>query len=118
MHEVYRVLKPGGVYVCVTPNRLGGPYDISRHFDTVATGLHLKEYTVTDSSDLFRRVGFGRIRDYVGARGLYVRPPLTVLRAFEAVLETLRTDSDKGMRSFPLARHDDPTCGDEGLRNL
>lgn len=89
VHEVYRVLKPGGVYVCVTPNRLGGPYDISRHFDTVATGLHLKEYTVTDSSDLFRRVGFGRIRDYVGARGLYVRPPLTVLRAFEAVLETL-----------------------------
>src|SRR5262249_53890709 len=45
LREVYRTVKPGGVYVCVTPNRVGGPYDISRHFDKVATGLHLKEYT-------------------------------------------------------------------------
>ena len=89
VHEVYRALKPGGVYVCVTPNRLGGPYDISRNFDTVATGLHLKEYTVTDSSDLFRRVGFGRVRAYVGARGVYFGPPLGVLRVFETVLEKL-----------------------------
>ncbi len=89
VHEVYRALKPGGVYVCVTPNRLGGPYDISRFFDTVATGLHLKEYTVTDSSELFRRVGFARVQAYIGARGLYFGPPLAVLRAFETVLERL-----------------------------
>jgi SAM-dependent methyltransferase len=89
VREVYRALKPGGAYVCVTPNRLGGPYDISRYFDTVATGLHLKEYTVTEASDLFRSVGFARIRAYIGARGLYLNPPLSVLRAFEALLESL-----------------------------
>jgi hypothetical protein len=82
-------LKPGGVYVCVTPNRLGGPYDISRSFDSVATGLHLKEYTITDSSALFRSVGFGRISAYIGARGVYLRPPLVVMRAFEATLGIL-----------------------------
>jgi SAM-dependent methyltransferase len=90
VREVYRALKPGGVYVCVTPNRLGGPYDISRHFDTVATGLHLKEYTVTESSDLFRSVGFARVRAYVGARGFYLGPPLSILRAVERVLEKLQ----------------------------
>jgi SAM-dependent methyltransferase len=89
VQEVYRALKPGGVYVCVTPNRLGGPYDISRYFDTVATGLHLKEYTVTEASDLFRSVGFGRVRAYIGARGLYLGPPLKGLRAFETILEKL-----------------------------
>lgn len=89
IREVFRALKPGGVYVCVTPNRLGGPYDISRSFDSVASGLHLKEYTITDSSALFRSVGFGRIRAYIGARGVYVRPPLAAMRTFEATLGML-----------------------------
>jgi SAM-dependent methyltransferase len=89
VREVYRALKPGGVYVCVTPNRLGGPYDISRGFDKVASGLHLKEYTVTDSSDLFRSVGFARVRPYIGARGFYLGPPLAAMRVFESMLERL-----------------------------
>ena len=89
VREVYRALKPGGVYVCATPNRLGGPYDISRNFDKVASGLHLKEYTVTDASDLFRSVGFARVRSYVGARGVYVGPPLGAMRGFEVLLEKL-----------------------------
>jgi SAM-dependent methyltransferase len=89
LREVLRTVKPGGVYVCVTPNRVGGPYDISRHFDNVATGLHLKEYTVTEASDLFRRVGFAEVRAYVGARGFYLTPPLAAIRAAEAVLERI-----------------------------
>jgi len=89
VQEVYRVLKPGGRYVCMTPNRLGGPYDISRHFDTVATGLHLKEYSVTEAARLFASVGFGRVQAYVGARGLFVGPPLQLVRVCESALEGL-----------------------------
>ena len=37
--NLYRALKPGAVYVCITPNRLSGPHDISLYFDSVATGF-------------------------------------------------------------------------------
>ena len=118
VREVYRALKPGGVYVCVTPNRLGGPYDISRYFDTVATGLHLKEYTVTECSaplslrwvctgpilcwrpgSLFRPSARGDARLRVYARDATTRLPPKIVR-FDT----------------HAARHDDPTCGDEGLK--
>lgn len=61
LRNVYNVLVPGGMYVCITPNRLSGPHDISRHFDAMATGFHLKEYTNTELSRLFRQVGFSRV---------------------------------------------------------
>lgn len=59
--EVRRVLRPGGSYLCVTPNRLWGPHDISRYFDDVPTGLHLFEYTHADLARLFRGAGFPRV---------------------------------------------------------
>lgn len=56
--EVRRVLRPGGHYLCVTPNRLWGPHDVSRYFDDAATGLHLHEYTHAELARLLRRAGF------------------------------------------------------------
>src|SRR5215212_158900 len=41
LREIRRLLAPGGRYVCVTPNRLWGPHDISRYFSDVPEGLHL-----------------------------------------------------------------------------
>ncbi|NEQ32959.1 MAG: class I SAM-dependent methyltransferase [Leptolyngbya sp. SIO4C5] len=61
LQAIYRALKPGGVYACVTPNRLCGPHDISRYFDQVATGFHLKEYSVSELSVLFRQAGFTQV---------------------------------------------------------
>lgn len=58
LENIYRCLKPGGIYFCATPNRITGPHDISRHFDSVATCLHLKEYTSGELARLFRKVGF------------------------------------------------------------
>ena len=58
LQEVYRVLSPGGAYICATPNRLNGPHDISKYFDREATGFHLKEYTTTELYGLFRQEGF------------------------------------------------------------
>jgi SAM-dependent methyltransferase len=61
LRELYRILKPGGLYYCITPNRLSGPHDISRDFDREATGLHLKEYSIRDLVKLYRQIGFGRV---------------------------------------------------------
>ena len=59
--NIHRALKPGGKYVCVTPNRLNGPHDISRYFEKTAVGLHLKEYTFAELSGLMRESGFRHV---------------------------------------------------------
>lgn len=89
LRNLFRALAPGGLYVCTTPNRLNGPHDVSQHFDTVATGFHLKEYTYTELSALFRSVGFRRLRTYVEFRLRYVRVPLRLLTGLEWVFERL-----------------------------
>lgn len=64
--EVRRVLRSGGVYLCVTPNRLWGPHDISRYFDDTPTGFHLREYTHADLSQLFLRADFASTKVLCG----------------------------------------------------
>jgi SAM-dependent methyltransferase len=87
--EMRRVLAAGGRYICVTPNRLLGPHDVSRHFDEVATGLHLREYTFGDLARLLSRAGFRRVRALRGI-GVVPRPsPLWRYRMAEAVLGSL-----------------------------
>ena len=87
--EVARVLKPGGVYICVTPNRLTGPHDVSRFFDEVATGFHMREYTVRELSDLFQANGFARVNALLGVRGRFASLNAVIPHAIESVLETL-----------------------------
>jgi SAM-dependent methyltransferase len=87
--NIHRALRPGGVYVCVTPNRLYGPSDISRYFDDIATGFHLREYSVRELLSIFREAGFERAHVYVGARGYFMRTPAWMVKALEATLEAL-----------------------------
>lgn len=87
--NVFAALAPGGRYLCVTQDRLAGPHDVSRHFDHVATGFHLKEYTVGELAALFADVGFGRLRLYVGGRGRYLGVPPAPVTATEAGLAVL-----------------------------
>jgi SAM-dependent methyltransferase len=89
LQNIYSVLSPGGQYICITPNRLTGPHDVSVYFDEVATGFHLKEYTVSELSTLFRQVGFSKSRVYVGGRGYSLRFPLILLRLCERGLSML-----------------------------
>lgn len=48
LQEIYNALIPGGIYICITPNRLSGPHDVSQYFDSIATGFHPKEYTTVE----------------------------------------------------------------------
>jgi SAM-dependent methyltransferase len=87
--NIRRALKPGGAYVCITPNRLYGPSDISAYFDDEARGFHLREYTLKELRRIFAQAGFPRMHAYVGARGVFLRCPCFVLSALETLLETL-----------------------------
>lgn len=86
LENIYNALIPGGVYICTIPNRLNGPHDVSRYFDEVATGFHLKEYTTFELSSLFRQVGFSRVKVYIGAKGKYLSLPAFLIAFFEQSL--------------------------------
>jgi len=90
LRDVYNVLKPGGLYICLTPNRLSGPHDISVYFDDNATGFHLKEYTLGELATFFRQVGFRRLTALVGSRGMYVPLPAGVVSSIEHLISGLR----------------------------
>lgn len=89
LDNIYKVLAPGGVYICITPNRLTGPHDVSRDFDTIATGFHLKEYTVTELQHMFRKVGFSRIRVYLQIRKFSISIPVFYSMFCEKTLSAL-----------------------------
>jgi hypothetical protein len=87
--NIVTALKPGGLYFCRTPNRLSGPHDISGLFDTVARGLHLREYTLGELSHQFAALGLTRQSVLVGGVGHYLEWPLWPTRAFEGLLQSL-----------------------------
>lgn len=89
LREIRRSLRPNGVYICLTPNRIGGPHDISRYFSDVATGFHLKEYTVGELHRLFLEAGFARTFLYVGGQGRYFKSPKFPATALEFLLSRL-----------------------------
>jgi SAM-dependent methyltransferase len=89
LRNICRSLAPGGVYVCITPNRLYGPCDISAYFDEVATGFHLREYRARELAALLRSAGFSHVRFYAGARGCYVPAPGPLVSAAERAVAAL-----------------------------
>jgi ubiquinone/menaquinone biosynthesis C-methylase UbiE len=68
MREIFRVLKPGGRYLCRTPSRFSGPHDVSMFFSSVAQGMHLKEYSYKELRALMRNNGFARTRIWIAPR--------------------------------------------------
>jgi len=86
VRNIYDVLADGGVYVCITPNRLNGPHDISQYFDEVASGFHLKEYTITELTGIFRATGFRKVSAHISVKGPFLEIPLGLITWLEAVL--------------------------------
>ena len=89
LKSIYTALAPGGVYVCITPNRLNGPHDVSKHFDRTATGLHLKEYSGMELRRALLTTRFRRCHFYIGARQTYIRCPVWLFAAIESIVATL-----------------------------
>lgn len=87
LRNVYTALAPGGKYFCITPNRLSGPHDISRQFDGVATGLHLKEYSVSEMHKIFSEVGFIRTRLFLRYSSFSIFLPVWPFTSAEFVLD-------------------------------
>ncbi|MEM7543824.1 MAG: class I SAM-dependent methyltransferase [Pseudomonadota bacterium] len=99
LEEVYRVLKPGGQYYCVTPSRFSGPHDISKYFSTEAEGFHLKEYALSDISAVFKGVGFRSVQPYMFFKGHPFKVPYVLLAALESILAAIPQSLAK-----PIAR--------------
>lgn len=103
--SIHDALAPGGRYLCVTPNRLNGPWDISRYFDDAATGLHLKEYTNSELETTFKHAGFAHVRIYLRAKGLHLFLPLLPIRMLESVLSAMPSNLRKRVaNSYPCRR--------------
>ena len=96
LRNIYHALARGGVYIGITPNALSGPHDVSKFFDRVPTGFHLKEYTNAELCDLFVRAGFSKVRAMLSVKGHSLLVPVVVCRAAEWLIRRL---------PFPLSRH-------------
>lgn len=82
LQNIYKALIPGGLYVCSTPNQLSGPHDVSKCFDEVATGFHLKEYLATELYKLFRKAGFSKVSLYKSYKQITIELPLLPITLF------------------------------------
>ncbi len=102
LRNIYESLVPGGIYICITPNRLSGPHDISQYFDPAATGFHLKEYSLSELNQQFKSIGFTKVRIYLGMGKTLSTFPLLPFSLLEAVLNILPHKLRKLIaRSFP-----------------
>ena len=101
--NIYRALAAGGVYVCLTPNRLTGPHDVSRYFDEVATGFHLREYTVGELTTLCRAVGFRKFKILAGGGGVHLPLPPVLVELIERFIGVLPATFGRTLaRGLPL----------------
>ncbi len=82
---IFRLLKPGGVYVFDTPHRYSGPHDVSRYFGDSLDCFHFQEWTHREMLALVMAHGFSH--GSVILKGKELRHSL--LKAFHQSVEFL-----------------------------
>lgn len=102
--NIYTALRPGGRYICVTPNRVSGPHDISRYFDDVATGFHMKEYTVFELAEIFKKAGFSKVERFISYKGRTFVLPLFPADLTEKVLTGLPRMTSRKLSELSIVR--------------
>lgn len=105
LQEVIRVLRPGGRYVCSTPNRLTGPHDISCYFGHTPEGFHLREYDHGSLAAMFRDAGFRSTRAVVSIKGQRMVLPVGPVSRAERLLAGLTRDMQARLTSFGPVRN-------------
>lgn len=85
--SIYYILAERGIYICITPNRLNGPHDISKFFEENAKGLHLREYSSRELSRLLRDAGFRKVQSLYLFRGKVFLLPLCFVKLLETLLD-------------------------------
>lgn len=104
LRNIARALKPGGVYVCITPNRIAGPHDISMYFTDEPTGLHLREYTTTELVAMLKHAGFSKVAVLVPLGHTCIVLPAFLAMAVEAVLQRLPRRTARTLARASLVR--------------
>ena len=94
----------GGQYVCITPSRLSGPHDVSQHFDDIATGFHLREYTNSELVSFFQQVGFRKFSCFVGYQGWGIHVPLAGVKSLESLVNAIPKAFRRTIARFPPIR--------------
>ncbi len=79
LQQVFNVLKPGGKYIVIVPNRLNGPHDITKEEfpdACAALGFHLNESTYREMKNIMKSIGFNKFRRLYSLKfhNKYIKP--------------------------------------------
>jgi SAM-dependent methyltransferase len=103
LSNIVRALAVGGSYMCITPNRLSGPHDVSKGFEDIAAGFHLREYTSRELIQLFSSAGLKDIKLFLRIKGNYINLPVWVFTCSERLVSWLPSRQRRRISwSFPL----------------
>lgn len=100
LKNIYRVLRKSGTYICITPNRLSGPHDISRFFTDTPVGFHLREYSAGELRALFIRVDFARVIAYIIIKSRKIELPFWLVTLVEQIASVLPQRLKAGFLNF------------------
>lgn len=101
LKDILRVLKKDGKYVCITPNRISGPHDISRFFTDELMTFHLKEYSRFELIRLFKKVGFKKAKAYAIIRDKKVEIPTWMVWCTETFIGLFGPKLRRKLSSLP-----------------